>query len=136
MNNNEIIKKTIILEDDSLETEKIVQFGAVYPLNEVSYYKLKNGNSGFKDWAKRILFMSIGWGIKLISVLIIFIIAISKVGESNNKNDLNISDWECLAIAIALAICLVLYLLGNKYKNDKDQLLSQIDEFFSNKTKS
>jgi hypothetical protein len=43
MAENEIIRKTIVLEDNSLETEKIVQLGSIYPLNEVSLYKIKNG---------------------------------------------------------------------------------------------
>ena len=133
MSNNETIRKTIVLNDNSLETEKIVQLGNVYPLNEVNFYKLKNGTSGFRDWSKIILFMSFGWSFKILSIVIIFLIAHASSSKTKEPISLNISEAELVMIGIAWLVCLILYLLGSKFKNDKDKLISDIDSFFSKK---
>ncbi len=96
----------------------------------MSFYKIKNGTSGFKDWSKRLLFISIGLSIKILSVIIIFLIAFTKTQNTKKGLKLEIENWELLAIGIALLACFITYLLGAKFKNDRDQLIEQIDNFF------
>lgn len=133
MAENETIRNTIVLNDNSIETEKIVQLGIVYPLTEVNFYKIKNGASGFKDWAKRLLFISIGWSIKVLSVVIIFLTLYSSTEKTNTELKLDVEAWELVSIGIALVLCGITYLCGTKFKNDRDKTMTQIDDFFKKK---
>lgn len=129
MPENESIKRPIVLSADELRTNEILILQPAFPLDENTFNKLKNGASGCKDWAQKVLFMSIGWAFKIISALIVFLIAY-KTTQSDEKIVLDIKLWEIVSVGLALLVCLILYIIGHFVKNEKDKLVASIDSHF------
>lgn len=111
-----------------MNTIKILK--PIYPLDENDFNILVRGNSGFKEWAKNLGFATLGWSIKLISVFMVFIMAITVATDKNNVV-LQFEKWEFIAIIISLIIIGVLYLLGTKVKSNKDKLIGKIKNHYS-----
>jgi hypothetical protein len=129
MPETESIKRPIVLSADELRTNEILILQPAYPLDENNFNKLKNGSSGCKDWAQKVLFMSIGWAFKIVSALIVFLIAYS-ASKTNDKIVLEIKLWEIVSVGLALFVCLILYIIGHFVKNEKDKLIESIDSHF------
>lgn len=131
MAENEPIRHSIILNPEDVRTKEIMVLQRVYPLDENNFNKLIKGPSGYKDWAQKVLFMSIGWAFKIISALIVFIIAYT-TATSNDTVILEIKAWEIVSVGLALLVCLILYIIGHYFKNDKDKLIGIIELHFKN----
>jgi len=133
MPENEPIKKSIILNSEEARTKEILILQRTYILDENNFNKLIANSHGFKEWAMRILFISIGWLIKIIGVLIAFLIAYNYSLNTNEKVDLKIERTEVLSIIVAFIVCLILYGIGCLVKTERDKLIESIKSHFKNK---
>jgi len=125
------INRPIILSPDELRTKEILVIQRTYILDETQFNKLIHGPTGCKDWAQRVLFMSIGWAFKIVSALIVFLIAYS-AAKPENEVSLDIKAWEIVSVLLALLVCLILFIMGHLIKNEKDKLIETIRSHFEN----
>ena len=132
MPENEPIKKSIILNSEEARTKEILILQRTYILDENNFNKLIANSHGFKDWAMRILFISIGWLIKIIGVLITFLIAYNSI-NAKERVDLKIDKSEIITIGVAFLLCFILYCIGHLIKNERDKLIESIKSHFKNK---
>ena len=131
MADNETIKRPIVLNPQEARTSDILLLKPTYLLDETSFNKLVKGSTGCKDWAQKVLFMSIGWVFKIASALIVFLIAYH-ASKTNEKIELEIKSWEIVSVGLALLVCLILYVVGYFMKNERDKLIDSIDSHFKN----
>lgn len=132
MAETEPIKRSIVLNAEELRTNEILVLQPIYPLDENNFNKLVKGSSGCKDWAHRVLFMSIGWAFKLISATIVFLIAYNN-STTDQKIEIEIKSWEVVSVALALFVWILLYIIGYYVKNEKDKLIESISSHFKKK---
>lgn len=129
MSEPEPIKRPIILSTEEARTKEILLLQPTYLLDEKNFNKLIKGTTGFKDWAQKVLFMSIGWAFKLTSALIVFLVAYH-TAKTNEKVELKIEMWEVVSVILALIVCLILYVIGRFVRNEKDKLIESIKNHF------
>jgi hypothetical protein len=127
------VDKPIIIVPEDITAIDLRILKSAYALDETDFNILVGHSTGFKDWAKRILFISIGWAIKLVSIFIIFLFALfSDKTQDKNSLAIGIDLWEILALGIALFTCCVLFFCGYLWMNPKDKKIKEIKKHFSN----
>lgn len=131
MSENEQVNQKIVLKKDEIQTKEILILQRAYPLDEHNFNKLLKKSSGCKDWAQKFLFLSIGWGIKILSAFIVFLTAYHTAQVKNNIV-LDIKDWELYSIVIGIVIWLILFFVGKYVKDEKDILIEKINSFYRN----
>jgi hypothetical protein len=87
-----------------------------YPLTELDFELIQNGKSQINNWANNIFLTSIGYGLGLL-----------KKFFDNNET---ISNSELKVLGIAIAIPIILYIIGFFIPSKRKKVIKDIQEHF------
>jgi hypothetical protein len=124
------INETVILDDNTIVSGQLKTKVDVYPLKESDYEILVNQGGGFKGWATRFIYISLGGLILLIAKTGVYFYTIF---ISTNKNDVDwdIEDYEWISVLISFGFFVLLLVLGFIFKNKKDKLIKKMKKYFN-----
>ncbi|MFA0367839.1 hypothetical protein AB4499_21110 [Vibrio cyclitrophicus] len=89
----------------------------LYPLREVDFERLKNGNNKYKAWSIQFTFLAMGYSLNLIA---------------KGYSDLSlITSGEWISLSVCGAPSLILFVIGCYSKDKKKELMDKIDCHFS-----
>lgn len=101
-----------------------------YPIQESEFERLINAGAGLKEWSRRFLLISLGAFIVVLAKAIDFLIRYNYIDDRNNVQ-LEIKNYELIALALSVGLCLLFLIFGLVAKNKKDQLISKIKNHFN-----
>lgn len=129
------INQTLEFDGNEVKDHDIGIIRKPYLLEKAEFQALSKHDVGFKEWAKRMLIISIGLAINLVSKIISFLYTFENTSNEASKLELElgIRNWEWIALGLALVSSVILYILGRCFKNDRDILIEKIQYFYNGK---
>jgi ABC-type xylose transport system permease subunit len=134
MSDNEIKRKPIQVKGEEIEQGEVSLLLPGYTINEHEYNLLVSSNTGFNDWSKSFLLISLGWIVKILSVVILFFWLYYEADPEKRFNiNPDLKTWEFISVVVALFMWLILFLFGCVIKSEKDNLKKDIKKYYQDR---
>lgn len=130
---NEIIEKTIDASGMGLPIEGFFMKEKRYGLTPLEHKVLSESDSKFREWSNRLLLISIGLGLTIISKVIWFLVEFENTDEAEKqKIKIEIENWELIYLGIGIGFALILYLLSctKLDKSERKDLMKKIKKYY------
>ncbi len=126
---NQDLRETLVVDGHNIQSGQVKIQVEGYPILESDFERLVNSGAGWKEWARRLLLISIGAIIIFVAKIIDFFISYDSAQDKNDIS-LDFKNYELIALVISLLLCALFWGIGSQYKNKKDQLITKIKEHF------
>lgn len=127
---NQDLNETVVIDGNNIPSGQLKLQIDGYPISESEFERLTSSGAGSKEWARRLLLISIGGLILLLAKVIAFFISYNNATDKNEVN-LEFQNYEVISLCISLILCLLLFGIGEIRKNKKDKLISKIRNHFN-----
>ena len=129
---SQTINHILKFDDEDVKDHDIGIIRQPYLLEKSAFQTLSKQSTGLKKWAEIFLLISLGLFINILSKIISFLYSFSTIENICDKIDLviEVETWEYISLLIAFGIGAVLILFSLIFRNEKEDLIRKIKEFF------